>query len=48
LHGYEASAGSAGNGMLSVQVSAFLRNWLVNHIMKVDKDLAVAIKRLAA
>lgn len=39
---------SAGNGMMSVQVSTFLRNWLVNHIMKVDKDLAVAIKRLAA
>ena len=39
---------NAGNGMLSVQVSSFLRGWLVNHIMKVDKDLAVAIKKLAA
>jgi len=38
---------NAGNGMLSVQVSTFLRNWLVNHIMKVDKDLAMAIKRAA-
>lgn len=37
-----------GNGMLSVQVSGFLRNWLVNHIMKVDKELAVAIKKVAA
>jgi hemerythrin-like metal-binding protein len=39
---------NAGNGMLSVQVSSFLRGWLVNHIMKVDKDLAVAIKKMAA
>jgi len=39
---------NAGNGMLSVQVSTFLRNWLVNHIMKVDKDLATAIKKMAA
>ena len=38
---------NTGNGMLSVQVSSFLRNWLVNHIMKVDKDLAFAIKQVA-
>lgn len=39
---------TAGNGMMSVQVSTFLRNWLVNHIMKVDKDLASAIRKMAA
>lgn len=39
---------TAGNGMLSVQVSGFLRNWLTNHIMKVDKDLATAIRKMAA
>ncbi|HEY0845868.1 MAG TPA: bacteriohemerythrin [Noviherbaspirillum sp.] len=39
---------NAGNAMLSVQVSGFLRNWLVNHIMKVDKELASAIRQLAA
>lgn len=38
---------NAGNGMLSVQVSTFLRGWLVNHIMKVDKDLATAIRKAA-
>lgn len=39
---------NTGKGMMSVQVSAFLRNWLINHIMKVDKDLAFTIKRMAA
>lgn len=38
---------SAGNGMLTVQVSGFLRNWLVNHIMKTDKKLASAISLTA-
>ncbi|KIF80204.1 bacteriohemerythrin [Noviherbaspirillum autotrophicum] len=35
---------NAGNGMLSVQVSGFLRNWLVNHIMKTDTKLASALQ----
>ncbi|QDZ30076.1 bacteriohemerythrin [Noviherbaspirillum sp. UKPF54] len=39
---------NAGNGMLSVQVSGFLRNWLINHIMKTDKLLASALKQAAA
>lgn len=38
---------NGGNGMLSVQVSAFLRDWLVGHIMKVDKKLALALKQAA-
>jgi hemerythrin-like metal-binding protein len=38
----------AGNTMLSVKVSSFLRDWLVNHIMKSDKNLAIAIRRAAA
>lgn len=39
---------NAGNGMLSVKVSGFLRNWLVGHIMKVDKELALAIQKAEA
>jgi len=38
---------NAGNGMLSVQVSGFLRNWLVQHIMKSDMELASAIRNAA-
>ena len=33
-----------GNTMLTVAVSKFLKEWLVNHIMKTDHALAVAIK----
>lgn len=38
----------SGNGMLSVQVSTFLRNWLTNHIMGTDKKLASALKKAPA
>ena len=33
-----------GSVMLTIQVSKFLREWLVTHIMKSDKKLATAIK----
>lgn len=33
-----------GKTMLTVEVSKFLKEWLVNHIMKTDQDLAAAIK----
>jgi hemerythrin-like metal-binding protein len=33
-----------GNAFLTVQVSKFLKDWLVQHIMKTDKALCVAIK----
>ena len=39
---------NSGNAMLSVKVSGFLRNWLVGHIMKVDKELAVAMQKAEA
>jgi hemerythrin len=32
-----------GSAMLTFQVSKFLRDWLVNHIMQSDKKLAAAI-----
>ena len=38
----------SGNGMLSVQVSGFLRSWLVNHIMGTDKKFADALKKAPA
>jgi hemerythrin-like metal-binding protein len=38
----------SGNGMLSVQVSGFLRNWLVSHIMGTDKQFASALKKAPA
>jgi hemerythrin-like metal-binding protein len=37
---------SAGNAMLSVRVSKFLKDWLVNHIMKLDRKLAAASKAI--
>lgn len=37
-----------GSVMLTIQVSKFLREWLVNHIMKSDKKLAAAIKNAGA
>ena len=37
----------SGNGMLSVQVFSFLRNWLVQHIMGTDKKLALAMRQAA-
>jgi hemerythrin-like metal-binding protein len=38
----------SGNGMLSVQVSSFLRSWLTNHIMGTDKKLAAVLKKAPA
>lgn len=32
-----------GNSLLTIEVSNFLREWLLNHIMKMDKDLAKAL-----
>ncbi|MBI1890458.1 MAG: hemerythrin family protein [Burkholderiales bacterium] len=37
-----------GSSMLTVQVSSFLRDWLVNHIMKSDRLLAEALLKAAA
>lgn len=34
-----------GDGVVAVQVSSFLRNWLVNHIMETDKKLASISKQ---
>ena len=33
-----------GDGVVAVQVSSFLRNWLVNHIMETDKKLVSTSK----
>ncbi len=37
-----------GNSMLTIQVSAFLKNWLINHIHKSDKALGLAMKTVKA
>lgn len=37
----------AGNGMLSVQVLGFLRDWLTTHIMRSDKRYEAAMAKLA-
>ena len=34
-----------GDGVVALQVSSFLRNWLVSHIMATDKKLASAAKQ---
>ena len=39
---------SDGNAFLTVQVSKFLKDWLVEHIMKTDKALSVALKQATA
>ena len=36
---------SEGNVLLTVKVSQFLSDWLVNHIMKTDKALGIAIRQ---
>lgn len=36
-----------GDGVIALQVSSFLRNWLVNHIIGTDKKLASAAKPVA-
>lgn len=37
-----------GNALLTVKVSKFLKDWLVEHIMKTDKALSTAIQQAAS
>lgn len=39
---------SEGNVLLTVKVSTFLKDWLVNHIMKTDKAFGIAIRQATA
>lgn len=34
-----------GNALLTVKVSKFLKDWLLDHIMKTDMSLSVALKK---
>jgi len=38
---------ASGMAVLSVKVSTFLKDWLLNHIMQTDKQLAQAIRQTA-